>query len=223
MTGETRRSEPAASSGVPPDPPVRAEGSGAEGIASSGRTDAVSAGLVSGEERFAVPARGSKAASMGLGRSRRPAPPSAARRKRRPERAPVENGLPADVREEGGRRRAPAPTATAYLKKAIAAAAEREAEDSDELEGAPDAVRAGKGAWRVAGKARAAAPSRETGAVRSGEGARGSLAGEGRALRRGRAAEKAARRRPGRPRPVPLRGSCPACCASSSQRWPSPR
>ena len=64
MTGETRRSEPAASSGVPPDPPVRAEGSGAEGIASSGRTDAVSAGLVSGEERFAVPARGSKAAGL---------------------------------------------------------------------------------------------------------------------------------------------------------------
>lgn len=200
MTRETRRSEPAASGGAPPDPPVRAEGAGAEGIASSGRTDAVSAGLVSGEERFAVPAHGGKAASTGLGRSRRPASPSAARRKRRPERAPVESGLPADVRKEGERRRAPTPTAAAYLKKAIAAAAEREAEDSDELEGAPDAVRAGKGAWRVAGKARAAAPSRETGAVRSGEGARGSLAGEGRALRRGRAAEKAARRRPGRPR-----------------------
>ena len=160
----------------------------------------MSAGLVSGEERCAVPARGSKAASTGLGRSRRSASPSAARRKRRPERTPVENGLPADDREEGRLPRAPAPTATAYLKKAIAAAAEREAEESDELEGAPDAVRAGEGAWRVAGKARAAAPSRETGAVRSGEGARGSLAGEGRALRRGRAAEKAARRRPGRPR-----------------------
>lgn len=151
MTRETRSFEPAASGGAPPDPPVRAEGAGAEGVASSGRTDAVSAGLVSGEERFAVPAHGGKAASTGLGRSRRPASPSAARRKRRPERAPVENGLPADDREEGRQRRAPAPTATAYLKKAIAAAAEREAEESDELEGAPDAVRAGKGAWRVAG------------------------------------------------------------------------
>lgn len=78
MTRETRRSEPAASGGAPPGPPVRAEGSGAEGIASSGRTDAVSAGLVSGEERFAVPAHGGKAAGTGLGRSRRPAPPSAA-------------------------------------------------------------------------------------------------------------------------------------------------
>lgn len=200
MTRETRSSEPAAVSGASPDPPVKAEGTGAEGIASSGRTDAVSAGLVSGEERFAVPAHGGKAASMGLGRSRRPASPSAARRKRQSERAPVENGSPADVREEEGRRRAPAPTATAYLKKAIAAAAEREAEDSDELEGAPDAVRAGKGTWRVAGKARAATPSREIGAVRSGEGARGGLAGEGRALRCGRAVEKASRRRPGRPR-----------------------
>ena len=107
MTRETRRSEPAASGGAPPDPPVRAEGAGAEGIASSGRTDAVSAGLVSGEERFAVPAHGGKAASMGLGRSRRPASPSPARRNRRPERAPVENGLPADDREEGRQRRAP--------------------------------------------------------------------------------------------------------------------
>lgn len=95
MTRETRSSELAAVSGASPDPPVRAEGAGAEGIASSGRTDAVSAGLVSGEERFAVPAHGGKAASMSLGRSRRPASPSAARRKRRSERAPVENGLPA--------------------------------------------------------------------------------------------------------------------------------
>ena len=99
MTRETRSSEPAASSGAPPDSPVRAEGAGAEGIASSGRTDAVSAGLVSGEERFAVPAHGGKAASMGLGRSRRPASPSAARRKRRSERAPVEK------RAAGGRPR----------------------------------------------------------------------------------------------------------------------
>lgn len=72
MSREGGRIEGTEATGAPAEPLARGEGAGPAEVASVGRTDAVSAGLVSGEDRFAAGARGGRT-SPALG-GRRAAP-----------------------------------------------------------------------------------------------------------------------------------------------------
>ena len=165
-------------------PPVKGGGAERSGIASSGRTDAVSAGIVSGSDRPSAALRTGPARECGVRRR-------AAVRGGRAGRVRAAGALPPG---EGGAekaRRAVGPQAAAHLKRALVDAAASEADDSDELEGAQGALRTGRaarGAWR---KARAG--TRAGGAASpGGNPARPGLAREGRAG--GKAGKEAARR-----------------------------
>ena len=67
MSREGGRIEGTEATGAPAEPLARGEGAGPAEVASVGRTDAVSAGLVSGEDRFAAGARGGRTSpSLGV-------------------------------------------------------------------------------------------------------------------------------------------------------------
>ena len=178
MSREDGRIEEAEPKGAPAEPLARGEGSGPAEVASTGRTDAVSAGLVSGEDRFAASAREGKA-SPALGRNGA-APKGSAGRDGGREPAADPGGPAAAARPSAQPPKAPR---AARLKAALADAAFDEADESDELEGVADVRRAAKGAQAAVRRARWARLSRGPAALRP---ARKERAGRGRAARSAR-------------------------------------
>ena len=148
-----RGAEPKA---APEGPVAKDGGASPSDVASAGRTDAVSAGLVSGGDRFAASAREGRTAPALGGRSAFRGSGAGGRAGARPSEDPE------DARTPYGRP-APSPSgaqAAARIREALADAAFEEADESDELEGAADARRAGKGARAAVRRARSGATPR---------------------------------------------------------------
>lgn len=154
--------------GVPEDAAVcdlaKGGGEGPSGVAASGRTDAVSAGLVSGAERRLDAVReGSSSPSRRRPRGRAARPAAAGRAAPAAGTAPL-SGAPAPERTGTEIQ------AAAHLREAAVAAAVGEADDSDELGGVEGLSRAARGSKVVARAARRA-PARQAAGEDAGKAA----------------------------------------------------
>ncbi len=176
MSGSAPPDGAASSRDVSAEPIAKGAPDDASGVAASGRTDAVSAGLVSGGERYLAPARESGAA-----------PPRRRACGGRP-RGRASGAAPGAMRREapdGAGAREPVGAQAALGAGAALAGAAGGDDGNDDGDGIPapgDARRAARGASSAARRLRAAAPGRE--------------AAGGRPLRRGGAGR--AKRSPGR-------------------------
>lgn len=169
-------------------PFAKGDGDGASGVAASGRTDAVSAGLVSGADRRLAIAREEHSSPCRRRRRGRAVRPAASRR------AAEEGALsPSGVAEPEGT--GADDRMIARLREAAVSAAVGEADESDELEGVEGLSRTAKGARAVVRAPRRTASPRAVGTGLGGAPASGRPPGRGTGGAKAKGASRAGSRR----------------------------